>query len=207
MKKRRKTATYWTAPEVQKWIRLEADSAHELDLFDRGMRRRASIFRRRHLNPDDADAKAFANVDRRVVAGGRPFSVVGYLNYSNEEAAQALGLRAREKPGEWEGPRATFDLMIGMQGSWTGPPSDAPCGVCRGADLRGTVDGEVVTAIVCLWCGRSNLDHTIGPVRRKPEDVKAEAEKKKGPETRKERRARHRAVAAGGTGQEEGGPR
>ena len=37
--------------------------------------------------------------------------------------------------------------------------------------------------------------------------AKAEAEKKKGPETRKDRRARHRAVAAGGTGQEEGGPR
>jgi len=170
-KPRRKRAGYWESPEVKAWIMLEAENARDLELFDRAMRWRSARFRARNQNPDAADSPP---VRARTVAGGRPFSLRGYLEYSNEDAAEALGLRAGRKPGEWEGPRRRFDLLLGEQRTWTAEQMETsgPCPICRDAELGGVLDTEVIATIVCLWCGRSNIDDRLGPTAAKAPDQK-----------------------------------
>lgn len=140
-------------------VLVSAETRREIDRFDRAVRRASVKFWRRTRT-----GRAAAELER----GRKPAeAIVGYLCTEHEPAAQKLGLPSSDKGGRWEGPVVRFDRLLGEGVPWSGElftwlDSHGVCPVCRGGELGGVVDGEVVVTVVCLWCGAANIEHRIG---------------------------------------------
>lgn len=173
-----KSLRYRGADGIVRWVEVDPACWAEMERYDRWLRRRAQRFRQTHAT----------NSDRVIKAAIDPIPVVGYLNAELEPATRSLCVHSDEKPGEWEGPRVPIDRYRGDNGVWSGEDFAAPekphlyreydpstkseqwvhvqsctvCPVCRGGDLGGVLDGEVIVSVLCIGCGRSNVDHEIG---------------------------------------------
>lgn len=166
-----------------RWLWVDAQMAVAIQTYDKFIRRRNKVFRAHHAtNVSETELTT-----RRLNSHARPMRLVGFLNAELEAATEKLGLRHAEKPGRWEGPRVAIDRYLGDSMTWTGanfgslvrapygdpdaprsatqlvfkPHRTGPCPVCADAPLGGTLDGEVIVSIVCLWCGRSNVNDKI----------------------------------------------
>lgn len=166
-----------------RWLWVEAGMARAINTFDCFVRRRNRLFRTRHVtgcSDEELSTRQLNKADRAV-------KIVGFVNAMLEPAADKLGLKTPEKPGQWEGPRFPIDRLLGESMTWTGsefgrlervpcggpdaPRSTTqlvhraerrgPCPVCHDEPLGGVLDGEVVVTVACLWCGRSNVDARI----------------------------------------------
>lgn len=151
---------------------VSAETAAEIERYDRWVRRRSDKFRKHHRTGVESLNKV-----------ADPISILGLLNSELEPATDRLGVKVVGKPGAWEGPYVRVDRWIGERGPWSGrrfgvlkavvcPGAEnrkdrqlvfdetvETCPLCEGVDLGGTLDGEVISVVCCAWCGRSNVEY------------------------------------------------
>lgn len=140
-------------------VLVSAATGREIERFDRAVRRASQRFwRRTRTGGTTTDA-----LDR---GASRAERIVNYLATENEPAARKLGLPSGDKGGRWEGPIIRFDRLLGEGVPWSGElfawlDARGVCPVCRGGELGGVADGEVIVTVVCMWCGKTNVEHRI----------------------------------------------